>query len=198
MRLAFRRLAHGIMACMSDIIHSRLASAFCFCPRCATEGPRIEHDRQLRCDACGLRFFFNTAAAAAAFIFAGEELILCVRAHDPGRGLWDVPGGFIEFDETIEEGLRREIREELNIEVSDLRYLTSSPNDYLFADIPYKTADLFFVGVALNPADLKAADDVEAIVRIDPFAVDASLFAFESSRRAFAVLLKSLAQPNPV
>lgn len=175
-----------------------LASAFRFCPRCATEGPRIEHDRQLRCDACGLRFFFNTAAAAAAFIFAGEELILCVRAHDPGRGLWDVPGGFIEFDETIEEGLRREIREELNIEVSDLRYLTSSPNDYLFADIPYKTADLFFVGLAQNPAELKAADDVEAIVRIDPLEVDASLFAFESCRRAFAVLLQSLARPAPV
>jgi ADP-ribose pyrophosphatase YjhB (NUDIX family) len=169
-----------------------LLDAFRFCPRCAFPRPRIEHNRQLRCDACGLRFFFNTAAAAAAFILAGEELMLCVRAHEPGQGLWDVPGGFIEFDETIEDGLRREIREELNIELAELHYLTSAPNDYLFAEIPYKTADMFFVGVASNPDDAQPADDVADIVRIHPQSVDPARFAFESTRRAFAVLLQRL------
>jgi NADH pyrophosphatase NudC (nudix superfamily) len=74
---------------MSDC--ESLSHAFRFCPRCATAGPRIERDRQLRCTHCGLRFFFNTAAAAGAFVFFDDQLLLCVRADEPGKGLVDVP-----------------------------------------------------------------------------------------------------------
>jgi ADP-ribose pyrophosphatase YjhB (NUDIX family) len=115
-----------------------------------------------------------------------------VRAHEPGKGLLDVPGGFIEFDESVEEGLRREIAEELSIEVSGLRYLTSAPNDYRYAGIPYKTADMFFVCEALNGERLRAADDVAEVVLVDPLQVNQDQFAFASTRRAFDALLKML------
>lgn len=166
-----------------------LESSFRFCPRCGRPGPEIHHRRELRCGACGLRFFFNTAAAAGAFVFAGTELLLCVRSHDPGQGLLDVPGGFIEYDESIEEGLRREIAEELSIEVTAFRYLTSAPNDYCYAGIPYKTADIFYTCAAINPGALRPADDVAAILRVEPGAVDLDSFAFASTRRAFSKLL---------
>ncbi len=169
-----------------------LSHIFRFCPRCAAEWPQIQRDRQLLCPSCGLSFFFNTAAAAGAFVFAGDRLVLCVRAQEPGKGLLDVPGGFIEFDESVEEGLRREILEELSIEVSDLRYLTSAPNDYRYAGIPYKTADMFFVCEALNGDPLRAADDVAEIVRVDPCDVNPDQFAFASTRRAFLVLLEAM------
>ncbi len=169
-----------------------LRQAFRFCPRCSTPGPRIKQDRELHCPHCGLRFFFNTAAAAGAFVFVGDQLLLCVRAHEPGKGLLDVPGGFIEFDESVEEGLRREIAEELSIEVSGLRYFTSAPNDYRYAGIPYKTADLFFVCEALNGERLRAADDVAEVVLVDPLQVKQDQFAFASTRNAFDALLKML------
>jgi len=169
-----------------------LRQAFRFCPRCAKAAPRIERDRELQCPHCGLRFFFNTAAAAGAFVFVGDQLLLCVRAHEPGKGLLDVPGGFIEFDESVEEGLRREIAEELSIEVSGLRYLTSAPNDYRYAGIPYKTADLFFVCEAVNGGRLRAADDVAEVVLVDPLQVNPDQFAFASTRGAFMVLLETL------
>lgn len=169
-----------------------LESSFRFCPCCGQPGPTILRRRELRCGACGLQFFFNTAAAAGAFVFAGAELLLCVRSRDPGQGLLDVPGGFIEYDESIEEGLRREIAEELSIEVTQFHYLTSAPNDYCYAGIPYKTADVFFTCVAINPEALRPADDVAAILRVDPGAVELDSFAFASTRRAFAELLTTL------
>lgn len=173
----------------------RLSRAFRYCPRCATPGPAILDNRQLQCPCCGLRFFFNTAAAAAVFLFAGNRLVLGVRAEEPRRGCLDVPGGFIEFDESVEAGLRREVREELGVEIRDLRYLASFPNDYLYADIPYKTADLFFVGAVADPAHLRAADDIAELVLLEPAAVDPARFAFASTRRAFQVLLAALAIP---
>ena len=166
-----------------------LESSFRFCPRCGKPGPEILRNRELRCGVCGLRFFFNTAAAAGAFVFVGGDVLLCVRSHDPGKGLLDVPGGFIEYDESIEEGLRLEIAEELSIEVTDFRYLTSAPNDYCYAGIPYKTADMFFVCEAVNPENLRPADDVAEILRVNLTAVELDRFAFASTRRAFAALL---------
>lgn len=63
----------------------------------------------------------------------------------PGCGV-----GFIEFDESVEEVLRREIRKELGVEIQDLR-ISQFPDDYLYAEIPHKTADLFFVDAVANP-----------------------------------------------
>lgn len=169
-----------------------LSQTFRFCPRCAAPGPEIRRGRQLTCPRCGLQFFFNTAAAAGAFVFVEGQLLLCVRAHEPGQGMLDVPGGFIEFDESVEEGLRREIAEELSIEVSDLRYLMSAPNDYHYAGIPYKTADMFFVCKGEDRGVLFAADDVAEVVRVNPFQVNPEQFAFDSTRTAFKALLETL------
>lgn len=167
----------------------RLEDSFRYCPRCGEPGPALRAARELRCTACGLRFFFNAAAAAAAFIFFKGQLLVCVRAHDPGQGLLDLPGGFIEFGETIEAGLRREILEELNIEVTGLRYFMSAPNDYAFAGVPYKTADLFFRCEALSLDSMRPADDVGEVRLVAPRLVDLSQLAFASGRRAFQALL---------
>ena len=164
--------------------------SFRHCPRCQRPEPDIRNQREMRCSGCGLRFFFNVAAACGAFIFIGDQLVLCVRGHDPGKGLLDVPGGFIEFDETLEEGLIREIREELGIEVTDLHYLTSAPNRYVFAGVPYRTADVFYLCEAMNPEALQAADDVADIVLVKPEAVNPAEFAFDSTRLAFQILME--------
>jgi ADP-ribose pyrophosphatase YjhB (NUDIX family)/DNA-directed RNA polymerase subunit RPC12/RpoP len=168
------------------------ASLFHYCPRCGTEEPRTEGSRALRCERCGFLFFFNSAAAAGAFIFHRGQLILCVRAKEPAQGMLDVPGGFIDFDETVEEGLRREIREELHIETSDFRYLLSAPNDYTYAGVPYKTTDLFFVCEAPDISGIRAADDVADYLLIAPDELDPARLAFVSTRAAFAVLRDEL------
>lgn len=165
-----------------------LTDCFRFCPRCGQAEPDIRHERYLLCGQCGFLFYFNSAAAAGAFIFHEGKLILCVRARNPGQGRLDVPGGFVEFGETVEQGLRREIAEELHLEVRELRYLTSAPNEYLYAGVLYRTCDLFFVAEVASIAGLSAADDVEAVVMKRPEEVDETEFAFASTRRAFRLI----------
>lgn len=167
---------------------------FRFCPCCGKSSPSIVAARELKCPHCGFRFFFNIAAAAGAFVFRGRDLILCVRAKEPGLGRLDVPGGFIEFNETLEQGLRREIQEELGIDVAELSYLTSEPNDYRFAGVPYKTADVFYRTTTSGDALLTPQDDVAAFQLFDPLRVDPSAFAFESTRKAYLRLVETLRQ----
>ena len=50
-------------------------------------------------------------------------MLLGRRAHDPGAGLWDLPGGFLEEGEAPLEGLRREVLEETGLEVEPHSFL---------------------------------------------------------------------------
>lgn len=173
---------------------AEIKEIFKFCPSCGNLAPRVLRERELNCPHCGFRFFFNIAAAAGAFVFRDRDLILCVRGKAPGLGKLDVPGGFIEFDETLEQGLRREIMEELGIEVGVLSYLSSQPNDYRFAGVPYKTADVFFRTATSSDAVLVPQDDVAAYRLFDPLKVNPAEFAFDSTRKAYIHLLSILGE----
>jgi NADH pyrophosphatase NudC (nudix superfamily) len=60
-------------------------------------------------------------------------------------GKLDLPGGFIEPMEKAEEAVIREIREELNVSVTKMEYLTSFPNEYVYSGFSVFTLDLAFI-----------------------------------------------------
>lgn len=49
-----------------------------------------------------------------------EKVLLCRRAIEPRSGFWNVPGGYLENGETVEQGARREVWEEALAKVVDL------------------------------------------------------------------------------
>lgn len=65
---------------------------------------------------------------AGVLICREQEVILIRRGGDPGRGLWDIPGGFLEPGETPPVAARREIREELGVELGSLDLLLTDIN----------------------------------------------------------------------
>ena len=50
-------------------------------------------------------------------IFHDQSVLLVKRDQAPGRGQWSLPGGAVELGETLHEALRREIFEEVSIEI---------------------------------------------------------------------------------
>lgn len=52
-----------------------------------------------------------------------EKYLLIKRGQEPSRGLWTVPGGMVKLGESLETAALREIREECNIAISNIRYL---------------------------------------------------------------------------
>jgi ADP-ribose pyrophosphatase YjhB (NUDIX family) len=52
-----------------------------------------------------------------AVIFKDNRVLLVKRAKEPGKGLWSLPGGALELGESLVDGLKREISEEVSIEI---------------------------------------------------------------------------------
>jgi ADP-ribose pyrophosphatase YjhB (NUDIX family) len=85
------------------------------------------------------------------------RILLGRRAVEPGKGLWDILGGFIDAGETAEEAARREILEESGLQVRIDRYLGSFPDVYGPRRLP--TLNLGFVAVPTG-GTLRAATDI--------------------------------------
>jgi ADP-ribose pyrophosphatase YjhB (NUDIX family) len=70
------------------------------------------------CDTCGFIAYVNPKIVVGSVISAGEKLLLCRRAIEPRKGFWTIPAGFLEEGEGLEEGARREAREEAEAEIA--------------------------------------------------------------------------------
>ena len=108
------------------------------------------------------------------------------RGHEPGLGRLAFVGGFVDAGETPEDALRREVREEVGVELDAIGYLGSQPNTYAYRGITYHVVDLIFVAQLAEGAAPRAIDGVEAIEWHDPLALDPARLAFASMTWALA------------
>lgn len=69
------------------------------------------------CPACDRHWYRNMAPTAGAAIVKDGRALVTIRARDPEKGKLDVPGGFLGPFEHPIDGLKREVREELGIEI---------------------------------------------------------------------------------
>ena len=105
-----------------------------YCPLCrgSFESKKIEPDEDLRlvCFDCGYVHYQNPTPTVLAIIEKKGKLLLVKRQRDPYKDYWDLPGGFLEIGQNLEEALRAEIREELGVGMKSATYFKSSVSFY--------------------------------------------------------------------
>jgi mutator protein MutT len=138
-----------------------------------------------KCLSCDFVYYLNPSAATAAFIFNDKnELLVCRRAKNPAKDTLDLPGGFIDPHETAEEGIAREIEEEIGVAATEIRYLFSRPNNYDYKGLTVPTTDLFFSAKLLNYNLIQAADDVVECFFVSKEKIRPADFGLQSVRKA--------------
>ena len=155
-----------------------------FCPTCGKSALKAVSNKQFVCDACQFTFFQNVASAVMVALCYQDEVLVATRAREPGLGMWDLPGGFVDPDESMEEAVVRELHEELDIRISGAQYVFSNSNTYVYKNVEYKTCDAFFVAELDEKPVMKAQDDVASIEWIKLADLDPEKFAFGSAKKA--------------
>lgn len=97
-----------------------------FCGRCGTPLEHMEHERSKKCPSCGLLAFPKISPAIITAVVRNGKLLL---AHNKNfkAGMYSLIAGFVEPGESLEHTVAREIREEVNIRVKNIRYFGSQP-----------------------------------------------------------------------
>ncbi len=107
-----------------------------FCGRCSTpttKGPSAEAalpgepaERVRICPSCGLTFHPRIPPAVIVLVEQADRLLLARGANFPA-GRFSAVAGFVEIGESLEEAARREVQEEVGVQITDLRYFSSQP-----------------------------------------------------------------------
>jgi NAD+ diphosphatase len=95
-----------------------------FCGRCGTATVARDNERAKQCPACSLIVYPRVSPAMMALVTRGKEMLLA-RANRFTTGMFSALAGFVEPGETIEDCVRREVREEVGVEVTDITYFAS-------------------------------------------------------------------------
>lgn len=134
----------------------------------------------MSCPACGLVVYATPAPTASALVLDRDgRFLLARRAGDPGKGLWDIPGGFMDEGEGPLETLRRELHEEAGVEVEPGEYLDGLPDRY--GEDGGWTIN-FYWSARIPSGEPEASDDVAEFAWFSPGELPPEhLFAFANT-----------------
>jgi 8-oxo-dGTP diphosphatase len=156
-----------------------------FCPRC---GERLAGPPPIECAACAYALFVNPRPTATAIIVDDGRILTLLRAREPQKGRWELPGGFCDGFEHPAEAVVREVREELGVEIRLDRFVGMYLGCYEFQDEQLPVLDCFWL-----------ATIVDGELRVDPAEADDYAwapigdlpeFGFETMNRAMADALR--------
>jgi ADP-ribose pyrophosphatase YjhB (NUDIX family) len=165
-----------------------------FCRRCGTPLTLI-HDHVYECE--NKHAIYDNASPASCLWIVNDkdEVLLTVRAHAPGAGSFDAPGGFNDGPEIFEDGLSRELLEEVGLSPTDYttpQYLTSALDSYEFGgESRYVLSGVFWARLIGNPV-IKADDDVESATFVPISSIDPDTIYFDAVRAGFIKLSQVL------
>ena len=100
-----------------------------FCGKCGTPTTMREEERALVCPSCNHTVYPQIAPAIIVAIFCNDKLLLAHNTNFP-ESFYSLVAGYVDVGESIEDAVRREVREEVGIQIKNIRYYKSQPWPY--------------------------------------------------------------------
>lgn len=94
---------------------------FRYCPLCATELVLSQSSSGAYCPVHERSWYRSSSPSVGCALVRDGRALVTIRGREPEKGRYDVPGGFLEPGEHPLDGLRREAREELGVEIANIR-----------------------------------------------------------------------------
>jgi NAD+ diphosphatase len=95
-----------------------------FCGRCGAPTAPVPGERAMGCAVCGLQQYPRVAPAVIMIVHRGDEMLLAQGARFPMK-VYSALAGFVEPGESLEQAVRREVREEVGVTVGAVDYFDS-------------------------------------------------------------------------
>ncbi|HEY9876044.1 MAG TPA: NAD(+) diphosphatase [Candidatus Obscuribacterales bacterium] len=127
-----------------------------YCGHCATSTTQLPNERAKRCPNCGLVNYPRLSPAVIVLISHGDQLLLARAPRFPA-GMYGLIAGFVEPGESLEETIVREVREEIGININDIRYFGSQPWPFPNSLMIGFTATYASGDIAIDPQELEDA-----------------------------------------
>jgi ADP-ribose pyrophosphatase YjhB (NUDIX family) len=148
-----------------------------FCTHCGgtleEKIPDMDNRHRHTCTGCGHIFYKNPKIITGILPVYEDKILLCRRAIDPQKGFWTLPAGFMENNESLEDGALREADEEAGLDVSI---------DYLHSvySIPHISQVYFVFHGTLQSLDFTCGIETLEISLFDKAEIPWDLLAFDS------------------
>ena len=127
-----------------------------FCGKCGTPTTMKAGELVLHCPSCGLLAYPRISPAVMVLVRDGDKLLLARSPHFK-PGVFSALAGFVEPGETLEECAVREVREEVGVEITNLRYFHSQPWPFPNSLMVAFFADYAGGEIAPDPNEIEAA-----------------------------------------
>lgn len=158
--LLFGLAGRAIQVVQWDLTHQ-------YCGRCGSRTELGTSERSRICPGCSLVSYPRLAPAVMALVRRGRSLLLARSPHFP-ENMFSALAGFVEPGESLEETLHREVREEVGVAITNLRYFGSQswpfPHSLMIAFV----ADYLGGDIVPQPGEIEAADwfDIDSLPRL--------------------------------
>ncbi len=157
---------------------------FRYCPRCRAELTRNEN--YVKCGKCGFTLYDNPRPITILLLQnTNDEYLLYRRAEEPNAGMLDLPGGFVMDGESLLDGARRELKEEVGIEAGSLTYYGSYPDTYPYKGVSYAILGVVFTGRIGDGQALKPTEELTEYMFRKLADIPIEDFAFPSMQQLF-------------